>query len=457
MGTKQRERFGSRLGFILISAGCAIGLGNVWRFPYMVGQNGGAAFLLFYLFCLVVLGIPIMTMEFSVGRASRRSVAGAFKALEPPGTKWHWYSYAGMAGNYLLMMFYTVVSGWILAYIGKMVRGDFAYLDAAGVKGQFGALQADPWTQILCMAVVVTLGFGICSLGLKNGVEKSTKGVMGLLLVLLVVLAVRSITLPGAAEGLTYYFVPDFAKVMERGLGNVLFDALGQAFFTLSIGMGSMAVFGSYMDRDRRILGEAITITALDTFVAVVAGLIVIPACFATQVDPASGPELIFVTLPNIFNLMPLGRLWGTLFFVFMLFAALSTLVAVFENILSFGMDLWGWSRKKACVVNVVLILALSLPALFGANLWQGVRPLGMSIADFEDFLVSNNIMPLGSLVYVLFCVSKRGWGWPRFLHEANTGRGRRLSTKLYGYAKYVIPVIVLAIFIQGYITKFFF
>lgn len=452
---KQREKFSSRLGFILISAGCAIGLGNVWRFPYLVGQNGGAAFILIYLFFLVMLGIPIMSSEFAVGRGSRLSVASSFKALEPPGKKWHLYSYLGMAGNYLLMMFYTVISGWIFAYIVKMLKGDFTGLDAAGVESQFNGLVADPWVQILCLVIVVMLGFGICSLGLKNGVEKITKVMMVLLIVLMVVLAIHSVTLKGAGEGLRYYLVPDFSKIAERGVATVLFDAMGQAFFTLSIGMGSMAIFGSYMEKDKRILGEAINITALDTFVAVMAGLIILPACSASGVPMDAGPSLIFVTLPNIFNTIPLGQLWGGLFFVFMLFAALSTLVAVFENILSFGMDLWGWSRKKACLINLIAILVLSLPALLGSNVWSGVQILGMSITDFEDFLVSNNILPIGSIVYVLFCVSKRGWGWKNFLQEANTGEGMKFPN-IRIYMKYVIPIVVLYIFIQGYIGKFF-
>ena len=452
---KQREKFSSRLGFILISAGCAIGLGNVWRFPYLVGQNGGAAFILIYLFFLVMLGIPIMTSEFAVGRGSRLSVASSFKALEPPGKKWHLYSYLGMAGNYLLMMFYTVISGWIFAYIVKMLKGDFVGMDATGVQSQFNTMVADPWVQILCLAIVVLLGFGICSLGLKNGVEKITKVMMVLLIVLMVALAIHSVTLKGAGEGLRYYLVPDFSKIAERGVATVLFDAMGQAFFTLSIGMGSMAIFGSYMEKDKRILGEAINITALDTFVAVMAGLIILPACSASGVPMDAGPSLIFVTLPNIFNTIPLGQLWGGLFFVFMLFAALSTLVAVFENILSFGMDLWGWSRKKACLINLIAILVLSLPALLGSNVWSGVQILGMSITDFEDFLVSNNILPIGSIVYVLFCVSKRGWGWKNFLQEANTGEGMKFPN-IRIYMKYVIPIVVLYIFIQGYIGKFF-
>ena len=453
---KQRETFGSRLGFILISAGCAIGLGNVWRFPYIVGENGGAAFIVIYLFFLAILGIPIMSMEFSVGRASRKSVASSFRHLEPKGTKWHWFGYVGMAGNYLLMMFYTVISGWILAYVGKMMKGDFAGLDNVQIQGQFDQMVANPWLQIACLAVVILVGFGICSLGLKDGVEKITKVMMVLLIGIMVVLAVRSLTLPGAGEGLRYYLVPDFQKVAEKGVANVMFAALGQAFFTLSIGMGGMAIFGSYLTKERRILGEAIHVTALDTMVAIMAGLIIIPACFASGVDPASGPPLIFVTLPNIFNAMPLGQLWGTLFFIFILFAALSTLIAVFENILSFAMDLWNWSRKKACLINMAVVFVLALPALLGNNLWSGVQPLGLSIADFEDFLISNNIMPLGSLVYVLFCTCKRGWGWKPFLQEVNTGKGLRFPSKIYLYAKYLIPVIVLYIFVQGYIAMFF-
>ena len=453
----ERETFGSRLGFILISAGCAIGLGNVWRFPYIVGEYGGAAFILIYLLFLVILGIPVMTMEFSVGRASRKSVASSFRELEPKGKKWHIFSYFGMAGNYLLMMFYTTVSGWMLAYLVKFAKGDFNGLSGSAIEQEFSNLTGNPWIMILFMAIVVLIGFGICSLGLKNGVERITKVMMTLLIVIMIILAVRSITLPNAGEGLSYYLVPDFQRMLDKGLPNVLFAALSQAFFTLSIGMGSMAIFGSYLKKDRKLLGETMSITVLDTFVAFVAGLIIIPACFAYNVDPQSGPPLIFITLPHVFNEMPLGQLWGSLFFLFMVFAAISTVIAVFENILSFAMDLWGWSRKKACLVNIFLVFVLSMPCLLGFNVLSGVHPLGgtSTILDFEDFLVSNNILPLGSLVYFIFCCSKYGWGWDNFIKEANTGEGLNFPRKIRLYAKYIIPVIVLYILIQGYISMF--
>lgn len=455
---KERETFGSRVGFILISAGCAIGLGNVWRFPYITGEYGGAAFILIYLVFLAVFGIPIMTMEFAVGRASRKSVASSFRELEPKGTKWHLYSYFGMAGNYLLMMFYTTVSGWMIAYLVKMARGDFHGLTSAEVEAEFIKLQSEPLVMLFYLAIVVLVGFGICSLGLKNGVERITKVMMGLLLIIMVLLAVRSVTLPNAGEGLRYYLVPDFGRMVEKGIGNVLFAALGQAFFTLSIGMGSMAIFGSYLTRERRLLGETINITILDTFVAFTAGLIVIPACFAYGLDPGAGPGLIFITLPNIFNSMPLGNLWGALFFLFMLFAAISTVIAVFENIVSFAMDLWNWNRKKACAVNIVLVFLLSLPCLLGFNILSWFQPLGpgTTVLDFEDFLVSNNILPLGSLVYVLFCSVRLGWGWDGFLKEANAGEGIRFPRAAQGYVKYVISPVIVLILLQGYYSIFF-
>ncbi len=456
---KEREKFGSRLGFILISAGCAIGLGNVWRFPYIVAEYGGAAFILIYLAFLVILGLPIMTMEFSVGRASQQSVARSFDVLEPKGSKWHLFKFVGMAGNYLLMMFYTTVSGWMLLYLLKMARGDFAGLDSVGVSAEFGEVLAQPWTLVIFMAIVVLIGLSICSLGLRNGVERITKVMMALLIVTMVILAVRSITLPGAGEGLRYYLVPDFQRMVDKGIGEVLFAALGQAFFTLSIGMGSMAIFGSYINKDRRLLGESINITLLDTVVAFMAGLIIIPACFAYNVDLATGPSLIFETLPNVFNGMPLGQLWGALFFLFMCFAALSTVVAVFENILSFAMDQFGWSRKKACAVNLAAIFLLSLPCALGFNVLSGFTPLGAgsNVLDLEDFLVSNNILPLGSLVYVLFCATRKGWGWDNFLEEANSGEGVRFPGGKFMrcYCKYAIPLIVLYILVQGYIVKF--
>jgi len=453
----ERETFGSRLGFILISAGCAIGLGNVWRFPYIVGEYGGAAFILIYLAFLVLLGIPIMTMEFAVGRGSRKSIADSFRELEPKGKKWHIFSYFGMAGNYLLMMFYTTVSGWMLAYLVKMAKGDFVGLEGEAIGQEFNNLTADPGMMMLFMAIVVLIGFGVCSLGLRNGVEKVTKVMMVLLLAIMVILAVNSILLPNASEGLSYYLVPDFSKMIEKGIGNALFAALSQAFFTLSIGMGSMAIFGSYLKKDRRILGEAVSITVLDTLVAFIAGLIIIPACFSFNVDPQAGPPLIFVTLPHIFNEMPLGQLWGSLFFLFMVFAAISTVIAVFENLLSFAMDLWGWSRKKACLINIFVVFILSLPCLLGFNVLSGVQLLGpgSTILDFEDFLVSQNILPLGSLVYVLFCCTKSGWGWDNFIKEANIGEGLKFPRKILFYAKYIIPLIIIYILVQGYVSMF--
>ncbi len=455
----EREKFGSRLGFILISAGCAIGLGNVWRFPYIVGQYGGAAFILIYLLFLVIFGLPIMTMEFAVGRASRKSIAESFKVLQPQGTKWHLFGWVGMAGNYLLMMFYTTVTGWMFTYLFKTVKGDFVGQPADVVSNQFVEMTSNPYVLVGFMVLTVVLGFAICSMGLKKGVEKITKFMMLALLAIIAVLAVRAVTLPGAIEGVKYYLVPDFGKMVENGIGEVVFAALGQAFFTLSIGMGSMAIFGSYIDKDKRLLGESVSIAALDTFVAFMAGLIIIPSCFAYNVNPGAGPGLIFQTLPNIFNSMPMGQLWGSLFFVFMLFAAVSTVVAVFENILSFGMDLWGWSRKKACVINTIAVIILSLPCALGFNVLSGVQLLGKgsTILDFEDFIISNNILPLGSLVYVLFCTwRKGGWGWENFIGEANEGRGIMFPGWLKVYAKYILPIILFVLWIQGYITMFF-
>lgn len=452
----EREKFGSRLGFILISAGCAIGLGNVWRFPYIVGEYGGAAFILIYLVFLAIFGIPIMTMEFSVGRASRKSIAGSFKVLEKKGMKWHWYGFVGAAGNYLLMMFYTVITGWMFAYFFKMLKGDFVGLSSEAVTAQFVELTSNPYIVVAFMVLSVLLGFLICSLGLKNGVEKITKVMMLALLAIVAILAVRAITLPGAEEGLKYYLIPDFKKMVENGIGEVIFAALGQAFFTLSIGMGSMAVFGSYISKERRLFGETISIALLDTFVAFTAGLIVIPSCFAYNVNPGAGPGLVFQTLPNIFNSMPGGRVWGSLFFLFMIFAAMSTVIAVFENIISFGMDIRGWSRKKACIINTFLVIVLSLPAALGFNVLSGIAPLGegSTILDFEDFIISNNILPLGSLVYVLFCtMEKYGWGWNSFIKEANIGMGAKFPEKFKFYAKYILPIILIVLWVQGWVS----
>ena len=459
---KNRESFSSRLGFLLISAGCAIGLGNVWRFPYITGKYGGAAFVLVYLLVLVILGLPVMVMEFSVGRASQKSIARSFHELEPAGSKWHIYSYFGIAGNYLLMMFYTTIAGWLLLYFCKMLRGDFVGLDAAGVEGQFGALMGQPGLMTAFMALVVVICMAICSKGLQNGVEKVTKWMMLCLLAVMVVLAVRSVSLPGGGEGLAFYLKPNFRNLMYDASGNIIlgetiFAAMGQAFFTLSLGIGALAIFGSYIGKEHRLGGEALRVTLLDTGVAIMAGLIIFPACSAFGVSPGEGPSLIFITLPNIFNEMPLGRLWGGMFFLFMSFAALSTVIAVFENILAFAMDRWGWTRKKAVLVNLAAIFLLSLPCLLGFNLLAGVQPLGegSTILDLEDFLVSNNLLPLGSLVYLLFCVSKRGWGWDNFLAEANTGDGLRFPKGVRFYVTWILPVIVLIVFLVGYWNKF--
>lgn len=456
-----RESFSSRLGFLLISAGCAIGLGNVWRFPYITGKYGGAAFVLIYLLFLVILGLPVMVMELAVGRASQKSIARSFHVLEPKGAKWHWYAWVGIAGNYLLMMFYTVIAGWLLLYCGKMAKGDFVGLDAEGVAGEFGALMTKPGLMTLFMAIVVVIGMTVCLQGLRNGVERVNKVMMLCLLALMLVLAVRSVTLPGGGEGLKFYLQPNFHNLAYDAegnwiLGETIFAAMGQAFFTLSLGIGAIAIFGSYINKEYRLAGEALRIGILDTAVAFVSGLIIFPACSAFGVPPGEGPSLIFVTLPNIFNEMAFGRLWGALFFVFLCFAALSTVIAVFENIISFAMDMWGWGRKKAVLVNLAAILVLSMPCVLGFNVWSGVQILGMGVSDFEDFLISNNILPLGSVIYLLFCVCRRGWGWDHFLKEANTGdQGLRFPKAVRFYVSWVLPAVVLFIFVMGYWNKF--
>lgn len=455
--SEQREKFGSRLGFVLISAGCAIGLGNVWRFPYIVGQYGGAAFVLIYLFFLAILGLPIMVMEFTVGRASKKSIARSFHDLEPKGSKWHIYSWFGTAGNYLLMMFYTTVAGWMLIYFFKTAKGDFVGVDAAGIEAAFGGVLSQPILMGAFMVIVVLIAMSICGRGLQNGVEKITKVMMLLLLGLLVILSIRSVTLPGASEGLKFYLLPDFGHILEIGLSEVVFAALGQAFFTLSLGIGAMAIFGSYIGNEYTLTGEAINVTLLDTFVAFVAGLIIFPACFAFGVNPGQGPSLIFITLPNIFNAMPGGRIWGSLFFVFMSFAALSTVIGVFENIISCAMDSRGWSRKKAVVVNLIAIILLSLPCVLGYNVWSSFQPLGAgsAVLDLEDFLVSNNLLPLGSLIYLAFCTSRYGWGWDNFIEEADKGKGVKFPKQLRFYVTWILPLIVLYVFTMGYIDKF--
>lgn len=453
----QRERFSSRLGFILISAACAIGLGNVWRFPFITGLYGGAAFVLIYLIFLVLLGIPIMTMELAVGRGSQKSVASSFSELEPKGSKWHLYSYIAMAGNYLLMMFYTTVTGWMFYYFFKMATGSFQGLDAQGVASVFEGLVSDPITMTLWMMATITAGFFIVSRGLNKGVEKTNKAMMLLLLAIMVGLVIKSVTLPGAKEGLLFYLKPDFSKIKEAGLFEVIFAAMGQAFFTLSVGIGSIAIFGSYLGKEKSLTGEAVSITLLDTFVALMAGLIIFPTTSAFGVPVGQGPGLIFVTLPNVFVNMNGGRIFGSLFFLFMSAAAFSTVIAVFENIVAFAMDLWGWSRKKAFYVNTPLLILLSMPAVLGFNLWSSFAPLGEGtiVLDLEDFLVSNNILPLGGLVYVLFCTRRYGWGWNAFLEESNSGEGVKFPHWAAFYCKWILPLIILIVFVGGYLEKF--
>ena len=455
---EKRERFSSRLGFILISAGCAIGLGNVWRFPYITGQYGGAAFVLIYLLFLIILGMPIMVMEFAAGRASQKSAVRSFHVLEPKGSKWHLTGYAAMAGNYLLMMFYTTVGGWMLAYVLKMATGEFVGLSPEEVGNVFGNMLAQPGYMTAWMIVAVLIGFFVCSLGLQNGVERITKVMMSCLFIILLALCVRSVTLPGAEEGISFYLIPNFDRMLEAGIGEVVYAAMGQAFFTLSLGIGAMSIFGSYISKDRSLTGETVSICALDTIVALLAGLAIIPACFAFGIDAGQGPGLVFVTLPNVFNQMVGGQLWGTLFFVFMSFAALSTIIAVFENIISFAMDLWGWERKKAVVFNVILILILSMPCVLGFNIWSDFAPLGAgsTVQDLEDFIVSNNLLPLGSLLYLLFCTSRYGWGWDNFIAEADAGVGLKFPKAIRFYVSYILPLLILFIFITGWWQKFF-
>ena len=446
----QRERLGSRLGFILLSAGCAIGVGNVWKFPWMVGQYGGGAFVLFYVIFLLILGLPIMTMEFAVGRASQKSPVRAYQVLEKPGSRWHIHGYLAMIGNYLLMMFYTTVCGWMLHYFYLTAAGRFVGATTEQVGAVFGEMLSRPGVMAGCMIAVVVIGFLINSFGLQGGLERVTKVMMIALLAIMVVLAVNSIRTPGSGEGLRFYLIPDFGRMAETGVANVVVGAMNQAFFTLSLGIGAMAIFGSYIGKGRALMGEAVNVAVLDTFVAFTAGLIIFPACFAFNVSPDSGPNLIFVTLPNIFNHMAGGRLWGSLFFVFMAFAAFSTVLAVFENIMSCCMDLTGWSRKKTAAINIVLMILLSLPCVLGFNVWSGFQPFGpgSNVLDLEDFLVSNLWLPLGSLVYLLFCTSRYGWGWKNFQTEAHDG--------IRFYVSYILPLIVLVIFVLGIRDKFF-
>ena len=451
---EQREQLGSRLGFILLSAGCAIGIGNVWKFPYMVGQYGGGAFVLIYLFFLVILGVPVMTMEFAMGRAGQRSPARLYQQLEPKGSKWHLHGYIAMAGNYILMMFYTSVAGWKLDYFVRTAAGRFVGADTDGVAAQFSQMLSDPLRMTLFMGIVVVLGFLVCSFSLQKGLERITKWMMLALLVIMVVLAVNSVCTAGGSQGLRFYLVPDLARMKKVGIGNVVAGAMNQAFFTLSLGIGAMAIFGSYIGKERALMGESARVAALDTLVALSSGLIIFPACFAYGVQPDSGPSLIFITLPNIFNHMPLGRVWGSLFFVFMSFAAFSTVLGVFENIVSCTMDLSGWSRKKACLFNGILMLLLSMPCVFGFNVLSKFQPLGpgTGVLDLEDFVVSNLLLPLGSLIFIFFCTSRYGWGWKNFTKEANTGKGLKVQRWMRGYMCYVLPVLVAVILVLGLI-----
>ena len=455
---KERENFKSRLGFILVSAGCAIGLGNVWKFPYICGENGGAAFILIYLLFLAILGWPVLVAEFAVGRGSKRSIAQAFTTLEKKGNgNWHRVRWFGIVGNYLLMMFYTMVSGWMTYYAYQSATGKLSGLSSEAVAGKFTDMLGSPSTMTLWTIITIVVAFGICSLGLQNGVEKITKVMMLLLIGLLVIMAVNSISLDGAAEGIKFYLVPDFAKAGDKGWGNVIFAAMTHAFFTLSVGMGSMCIFGSYLDKGHKVTNEALNVVILDTAIAITAGIVIIPACFAFSVQPDSGPSLLFITLPNVFNHMAGGRIWGTMFFIFMTFASISTVIAVFENIIAMTMETWNVERKKAVLINMVGVTLLSMPAVLGFNVLSGVQPLGAgtSIMDLEDFIVSYNILPLGSLIFVLFCVKKNGWGFDKFVDEVDTGKGFPFPKWLKGYMTYVLPLIIVVVYLKGYYDMF--
>ncbi|USP70183.1 sodium-dependent transporter [Ruminococcus sp. FMB-CY1] len=449
----ERESFKSRLGFILVSAGCAIGIGNVWRFPYVAGENGGGLFVLLYLVFLVLMGIPVLTMELAVGRASRKSAVLGYKKLEKPKSKWHIHGWFCMLGCYLLMMYYTTVSGWMTSYFYKFATGTFeSGMTSEQVSGVFSQLQSNPIEMVIWMAIITILGFLVCSRGIQKGIEKVSKVMMIALLVLILALAVNSILLSGAGEGLKFYLVPDFEKVSEIGIGNIVSAAMNQSFFTLSLGIAAMEIFGSYMSKDNTLPGESVKICALDTFVAIMAGLIIFPACFSYGVEPDQGPALIFITLPNVFVNMAGGRIWGTLFFLFMTFACFSTIIAVFENIISFWIDMFGISRKKSVVINAVIILIASLPCVFGFNIWSGFELFGQNVLGMEDFLVSNILLPVGSLIYLLFCVTKFGWGFDNYLTECNTGKGMKFARFLKPYFQFVLPILVLIVLVQGFI-----
>ena len=450
----KRESFKSRLGFLLVSAGCAIGIGNVWRFPYVTGQNGGGIFVLFYLIFLVIMGLPVLTMELAVGRASRKSAVLGYKALEKKGSKWHIHGWVAIFGCFMLMMYYTTVSGWMVTYFFKFLIGSFkSGMTTEDTAQAFSNLLGDPKQMAFWMILTVVVGFLVCSRGLQNGLEKISKFMMTALLLLIVVLAVHSLTLSNAAEGVKFYLVPNTEAVAAVGLKNVITAAMNQAFFTLSLGVAAMEIFGSYMGKDHTLAGEGVRICALDTFVAIMAGLIIFPACFSYNVEVNAGPSLIFITLPNVFINMSGGRIWGSLFFLFMTFASFSTVIAVFENIMSFCMDMFGWSRNKAALINCIVILIASLPCVLGYNVWSNLHLIGgRDVLDSEDFIVSNLLLPIGSLIYLLFCVTKWGWGFEKYCEEANTGDGIKISKKLKPYFQFILPILIVFILIQGLI-----
>ena len=450
----KRESFKSRLGFLLVSAGCAIGIGNVWRFPYVTGQNGGGIFVLFYLIFLVIMGLPVLTMELAVGRASRKSAVLGYKALEKKGSKWHIHGWVAIFGCCMLMMYFTTVSGWMVTYFFKFLTGSFkSGMTTEDTAQAFSNLLGDPKQMAFWMILTVVVGFLVCSRGLQNGLEKISKFMMTALLLLIVVLAVHSLTLSNAAEGVKFYLVPNTEAVAAVGLKNVITAAMNQAFFTLSLGVAAMEIFGSYMGKDHTLAGEGVRICALDTFVAIMAGLIIFPACFSYNVEVNAGPSLIFITLPNVFINMSGGRIWGSLFFLFMTFASFSTVIAVFENIMSFCMDMFGWSRNKAALINCIVILIASLPCVLGYNVWSNLHLIGgRDVLDSEDFIVSNLLLPIGSLIYLLFCVTKWGWGFEKYCEEANTGDGIKISKKLKPYFQFILPILIVFILIQGLI-----
>ena len=451
---KERESFGSRLGFVLVSAGCAIGIGNVWKFPYLAGENGGGLFVLFYFIFLLIMGVPVMSMELAIGRRSRKSGAEGFREIERKGSKWHIVGYTSIIGCYLLMMFYTSVAGWMISYFWKFLSGSFSSsMDKSAVSSVFTDMLSSTSDSLVFMTLSVVIGMGVCALGLKNGVEKITKVIMMGLLALIIILAIHSLTLPGAMEGLKFYLVPSIGTLKEKGVLSVVVAAMNQAFFTLSLGICAMEIFGTYMSKENTLFSEAFRISLLDTFVAVVSGLIIFPSCFSFSISPDAGPSLIFVTLPNVFINMKGGRVWGTLFFVFMSFAALSTVIAVFENIIASFMDNYKWSRRKSVVINFISILLLSLPCALENNLLKGVTILGgKGVLDSWDFLVSNLLLPLGSIAIILFCVWRNGWGWNEYLKEANTGKGIKMpgSKAVKIYLGVVLPILVFTVMILG-------